>query len=168
MIERNDIGGVVSVTYKAGTTEKTFYINYNNFSVVFESEEGKTFKMGAMSFVTDTDVKNGSVTFTTNNTVDAANAYVAATAKLVSDFTAANEKLINAIASGKEYNKKQAVSAINALLSDMTAPAVGEVVAIEYETGSVIYINYTSNNIIVKVSDSQYELIPAQSYLIVE
>ena len=162
------MGGVVSVTYKSATAEKTFYINYNNFAVVFESEEGKTYQIEAMSFVTDTDVKNGSVAFTANATTDATNAYVAATTKLVSDFTAANERLINATASGKEYDKKQAVSAINALISELAAPAAGEVVTVEYETGSVIYINYTTNNIIVKVSDSQYELIPAQSYLIVE
>lgn len=164
LIERNDVGGIVSVTYTQGTTNKTFYINYNNFEVVFE-KDGKAFKMAPMSFVTDDAVKAGSVEIKNTNSKNAENAYLATTAKIVADFTTSNESLTSATS---ETAKNRAIKAINAVLEDATKSEAGEVVTVDYANGSVIYINYTSGNVIVKISAEKYELIPAQSYLIIE
>jgi phosphohistidine swiveling domain-containing protein len=164
LIERNDVGGIVSVTYTQGTTNKTFYINYNNFEVVFE-KDGKAFKMAPMSFVTDDAVKAGSVEIKNTNSKNAENAYLATTAKIVADFTTSNEALTSATS---ETAKNRAIKAINAVLEDATKSEAGEVVTVDYANGSVIYINYTSGNVIVKISAEKYELIPAQSYLIIE
>ena len=168
LIERNNVSGVVSVTYTSATTTKIFYINYNNYNVVFETEKGKVYEIAPMSFVTAEDVKTGSVAYDVKKAEDADNAYVATTAKLVSDFTAANEKLAEALAKGNDYEIRRAVSAINAVLEDTTVAEAGEVVTVEYSGNSKIYINYTSNNVIVKISSTRYELISAQSYLIIE
>jgi hypothetical protein len=168
LVERNNVGGVVSVTYKSATAEKTFYINYNNYEVVFETEEGKVYEMAAMSFVTEDVVKAGSTSFTVNAAVDAKGAYLATTAKIVADFISANDMLEAAIEKNSQYEIKRATSAINAILSDATPAATGEVVTIKYGDNDTIYINYTSGNVIVKISDTRYELIPAQSYLIIE
>jgi len=168
LVERNDVGGVVSVTYTQGSTNKTFYINYNNFDVVFTVTDGadsKAYKIAPMSFVTEETVKADSVKIEHEISKDAENAYIAATAKTVADFTTANEDLINA---KKESEKDRALKAINALLEDATKAKAGEVVTVDYANGSKIYINYTSGNIIIKISAEKYELIPAQSYLIIE
>ena len=165
LIERNNVGGVVSVTYTEGTTSKTFYINYNNFNVVFECEDGKVYEIAPMKFVTEETVVAGGQTFTVNAAEDAENAYLATTAKIIADFTVANETLANA---KSEYEIKRALSAINVAIEDAAKAGTGEVVTIDYAGDSVIYINYTSGNVIVKISDTRYELIPAQSYLIVE
>ena len=164
LIERNDVGGVVSVTYKSDSATKTFYINYNNFDVVFDVN-GKVYKIGAMSFVTEEDIATDSVEIKNTNSKDATNAYLATTAKVISDFTSANETLANA---KTEYEKKRALSVMNAVIEDIAKTASSEVVTVDYSGDSVIYINYTQSNVIVKISDTRFELIPAQSYLIIE
>ena len=166
LIERNDIGGVVSVTYTEGNTSKTFYINYNNFDVVFETEKGKVYQIAAMSFVTEDAVAANSKTYEVIAGADVENAYVIATAKLVANFTSANEALVKA---KTEKEIKRAINAINAVFEDAPKAEKDEVVSVDYNEGkSRIYINYTSNNVVVKISDTQYELIPAQSYFIID
>ena len=168
LITRNDVGGVVSVTYTDGATSKTFYINYNNFEVTFETEKGKVYTIAPMAFVTAEDVAAGNQAFTVNKAKDAATAYLATTAKIVGDFTSANESLIKAVEKNSEYEINRAITAINVAVEDVAKASNGEVVTIDYANDSVIYVNYTSGNVIVKISDTRYELIPAQSYLIIE
>lgn len=168
LITRNDVGGVVSVTYTDGATSKTFYINYNNFEVTFETEKGKVYTIAPMTFVTAEDVAAGSKSFTVNTAKDAATAYLATTAKIVVNFTSANEALVKAVEKNSEYEINRAITSINVAVEDAAKAATGEVVTIDYADNSVIYVNYTSGNVIVKISDTRYELIPAQSYLIIE
>lgn len=172
LIERNNVGNVVSVTYTQGTTVKTFYINYNNYDVVFETEKGKVYQIAAMSFVTEETVDKNAVVYEIAKAADVEDAYIAATSKNVSDFTAANEKLIAAIEKNKAYDINRAVSSLNAILEDLAPAAEGEVVTIDYTNSdnkaATIYINYTSGNVIVKISQTRFELIPAQSYIIIE
>ena len=170
LIKRNDVGGVVSVTYTDGATSKTFYINYNNFEVTFEPVEGSgnVYTIAPMSFVTKENVEAGVKNFDIADSKDAENAYLATTAKIVADFTSANEALIKAIEKDSEYDKNRAITKINVALEDAPRAAAGEVVTIKYAENAVIYVNYTSGNVIVKISEARYELIPAQSYLIIE
>jgi len=168
LIDRNNVGGIVSVTYKSETAEKTFYINYNNYDVVFETEKGKVYQIAPMAFVTEETVKANAQTFTVAEAEDAENVYIATTSKVVADFTSANETLLAAIEKDSKYEKDRAISKINSILSDLEMAKDGQVVTIEYAGDSVIYVNYTSGNVIVKISDTRYELIPAQSYLIIE
>jgi hypothetical protein len=168
LITRNDVAGVVSVTYTDGAVSKTFYINYNNYEVTFEIEKGKVYTIAPMAFVTEETVKADSKSFNVATAVNAENAYIATTAKIIADFTSANEALITALEKESEYDKKRAITAINVALEDAPLAADGEVVTISYAANAVIYVNYTSGNVIVKISDTRYELIPAQSYLIIE
>ena len=168
LITRNDVAGVVSVTYTDGAVSKTFYINYNNYEVTFEIEKGKVYTIAPMAFVTEETVKADSKSFNVATAVNAENAYIATTAKIIADFTSANEALITALEKESEYDKKRAITAINVALEDAPRAADGEVVTISYADNAVIYVNYTSGNVIVKISDTRYELIPAQSYLIIE
>ncbi len=166
VLERNNVGGVVSVTYASETgAEKTFYINYNNYEVVFETEDGGTYAIGAMTYVAKdeiTSVKNES------NPGENFTAYAATGATLVAKFTSANETLVSAVASGNNYQISRAQNAIVTLLSDVAKTKDGDVAKIANKDGGYVYINYTSDNVIVEVSKTRYELIPAQSYLIVE
>ncbi len=165
VLERNNVGGVVSVTYKSETgTTKTFYINYNNYEVVFETEDGGTYAIGAMKYVAKDEIE--SVKY---NTASGANfeAYVASSAALVANFTSANEALVAAVEAQNNYQINRALNTIASLLpAEKTKD--GDVVKVANAKGGYAYINYTSSNVIVRVSNTRYELIPAQSYLIVE
>ena len=166
LLERNNVGGVVSVTYTSETgATKTFYINYNNYKVVFETENGNTYSIGAMEYVDATAVSGEPNNTAAGVSVDA---YVATGAAIVANFTSANETLVSAVEAGNEYYIGRAVNAINTLLGDATKTAAGDVAKVANAKGGYTYINYTSGNVIVQISDTRFELIPAQSYLIVE
>ena len=163
--ERNNVGGVVSVTYKSETgAEKTFYINYNNYDVVFEAN-GKMYTIGAMDFVEESALVGETPNVKSSTSVDA---YIASGASIVANFTSANDALNDAIASGSQFATDRALTKVKSILVDATITAAGEVAKVENASGGFIYINYTSGNVIVKISDTRYELISAQSYLIVE
>ena len=166
VLERNNVGGVVSVTYatEAGAT-KTFYINYNNYEVVFETKDGGTYAIGAMAFV-----EEGEIVSVKNESNPGVNfeAYAATGATLVANFTSANETLSSAVEAGNTYQINRALNAVKTLLSEVAATKDGDVAKITNANGGYVYINYTTDNVIVKMSETRYELIPAQSYLIVE
>lgn len=165
LLERNNVGGVVSVTYKSETgVEKTFYINYNNYEVVFEAN-GVMYTIGAMDFVEESALVGETPNVKSSVSVEA---YVATGSSIAANFTSANDALKDAIASGSQFATDRALTKVKSVLADAAITAAGEVAKIENASGGFIYINYTSGNVIVKISDTQYELISAQSYLIVE
>ena len=166
MLDRNNVGGVVSVTYTSETgVTKTFYINYNNYEVVIETEDGGTYAIGAMDFVEKGDIVSDKTTITASTSVEA---YVATGSVLVANFASANEKLETAVESGDDYQIGRALNSVKALLAEVAKTKEGDVAKVANADGGYVYINYTSGNVIVQISETRYELISAQSYLIVE
>jgi hypothetical protein len=166
MLNRNNVGGVVSVTYTSETgATKTFYINYNNYEVVFETEDGGTYAIGAMEFVDKNDIVSDTTKVTESANVEA---YVATGSVLVANFVSANEKLETAVESADDYLIGRALNTINGLLADVAKTKEGDVTKIKNADGGYVYINYTSGNVIVQIDATRFELISAQSYLVIE
>ena len=166
MLNRNNVGGVVSVTYTSETgATKTFYINYNNYEVVFETEDGGTYAIGAMEFVDKNDIVSDTTKVTESANVEA---YVATGSVLVANFVSANEKLETAVESADDYLIGRALNTINGLLAEVAKTKEGDVTKIKNADGGYVYINYTSGNVIVQIDATRFELISAQSYLVIE
>ena len=166
LLERNNVGGVVSVTYTSETgAVKTFYINYNNYEVVFETENGGTYSIGAMEYVEKSKIVGDIANVAEGVSVEA---YVATGVTLTAKFASVNETLISAVEAGNEFYINRAVNAVKSLLNDATKTVSGDVVKVTNANGGYIYLNYTSGNVIVQVDETRFELISAQSYLIVE
>ena len=123
------------------------------------------YTIGAMDFVEESALVGETPNVKSSTSVDA---YVASGASIVANFTSANDALNDAIASGSQFATDRALTKVKSILADATITAAGEVAKVENASGGFIYINYTSGNVIVKISDTRYELISAQSYLIVE
>lgn len=158
LIAKNKTSNVVSVTYTAPNgIQKTFYINYNNFDVVIETEDGKAYNLAASSFVEKGDIVGEESRIATREDIEA---YVPTTIELAS-FNAANETLIAAVESGNESAIRRAKASMEQLLSSIKTKTTS-VSKITDNDGNVVYINYTTNNVIIKISDTIYENISAQ------
>ena len=162
LIDRNAVSNVVCVTYTSpnGNT-KTFYINYNNYAVAVETENGGVYIMEAMSFI-----EKGDMTGIINkiSSTESVTAYVPSTTALTS-FASANETLEEAVASGNANAIRRAKEAVETVISSIKT-TTANVTKITDNNGDVIYINYETSSVIIKISDTEYRLVPAQSYLI--
>ena len=74
------------------------------------------------------------------------------------------EALEKAIASGSASATSRAKENIESALSEMAVNST-DVVKVTTGDNKTIIINYTTGNVIVKISDTQYELIAARSYV---
>lgn len=163
MMKKNVIANVVSVTYTlADGTQKTFIINYNNFDVVIEDDNGNAFTLSASSFVDKKDVVGESGNIASREDVDA---YVPSSTELAS-FISANEALQNAINSGNENSVRRAKETLESLLASISGKTKN-VSKVTDNDGNTVYINYATSSVIVKISDTRYEIISAQETLLV-
>lgn len=164
LITRNAVANVVCVTYTtANGRTKTFYINYNNYDVAIEAENGGAYILGGMSFVEAGEVKGTVSKIVSTETITA---YVPSTTNLKS-FASAEETLENAIASKNANTIRRAQENMQTVIDSIGTKSTN-VAKIVDSNGEVIYINYETSSVIVKISDTEYQLISAQSYLIID
>ncbi len=164
IIAKNTTSNVVSVTYTAENgTSKTFYINYNNFDVVIKTDNDEAYTLKAASFVEKADIVGETGRIVSS---EAITAYVPTTAVL-SSFDSANEALKVAIASGNESAIRRAQAAMDQILNSITTTTTN-VSKITDAEGNVVYLNYTTGNVIVKINETTYQNISAQETFLVE
>jgi hypothetical protein len=82
--------------------------------------------------------------------------------------SAYNIYLETAVESADDYLIGRALNTINGLLADVAKTKEGDVTKIKNADGGYVYINYTSGNVIVQIDATRFELISAQSYLVIE
>lgn len=162
LIKRNSVANVVFVTYKADSGKtKTFFINYNNYDVAIEDSNGNAYVLAGMSFVESAEVNGVSNKIANREDVTA---FVPATTDLA-EFASVNETLEKAVASGNANSIKRAKEAMQLVL-DQIRTTTTNVAKITDNNGDIVYINYETSAVVVKISDTEYQLIAAQSYLI--
>lgn len=158
LVDVNNVGSAVSVTYTSGKKSTTFYINYNSFDVTVYVN-GKAILLGANSFISADEAAGA---------VYAPKSYAAVTAqtptsKGAANFTKLYENLEKAIASGSASATARAKENLETTLSEMAVNTT-DVVKVTTHDGKTMIINYTTGNVIVKISDTEYTLIAARSY----
>lgn len=159
-VTRHNTGNVVSVTYTTDDGKaKTFYINYNSYDVVAEID-GKIFKIGAESFISNDEI---SVESTTVGTSTEATAWTATT-KQKSTFDSAYGELLTAIADNNETLIARRIVSVNNAVNAMTS--TDGVLVAKTAAGKTVIINSTKSDVIVKISDTEYVEIDSQSYIV--
>ena len=154
---------VVSVTYTAdGGKSRTFYINYNTYDVVVKGPNGKVFIVGAESFVSDDNI---SYLESVASTYEDAEAYTPTT-KQRETFETAYGELQKAIADGNELMKERRIVSVKTAVSAMAKTA--NVLTAKTATGKTVIVNYTSSNVIVRISDTDYRTITPQTYIVID
>ena len=114
-----------------------------------------------MSFVESAEVNGVSNKIANREDVTA---FVPATTDLA-EFASVNETLEKAVASGNANSIKRAKEAMQLVL-DQIRTTTTNVAKITDNNGDIVYINYETSAVVVKISDTEYQLIAAQSYLI--
>lgn len=159
LIDVNNVGSAVSVTYTSGKKTTTFYINYNSFDVTVYID-GKAVVLTANSFINASEAKGNAYAPKASEAVTARTP----TSKGAANFMKFYEALEKAIASGSASATSRAKENIESALSEMAVNST-DVVKVTTGDNKTIIINYTTGNVIVKISDTQYELIAARSYV---
>lgn len=152
------IANVVSVTYTDNAGNDTvFFINYNNYPVAVEYEGG-IYMMEPESFVNAAEIKKPEEDTISYQTVQA----IVPTAGQLTNFNAAVDALA---AAETEKDVSRAQAKIDKVLKGIvkTTPYV---TVLTNEDGTTGYFNYTTDYVIVTVSDYEYIVIGPQSYVI--
>ena len=155
----NNVGNAVSVTYTSGKGETTFYINYNSFDVTVYVD-GKAVVLAANSFI---NAKNAEGKTFAPQGFEAVTAQTPTT-KGAANFSKLYETLEKALASGSSSQIARAKENIELSLSAMATNST-DIVKVTMADGKTMFVNYTTGSVIVKVSDTRYELIAARSYI---
>lgn len=155
----NNVGNAVSVTYTSGKGETTFYINYNSFDVTVYVD-GKAVVLAANSFI---NAKNAEGKTFAPQGFEAVTAQTPTT-KGAANFSKLYETLEKALASGSSSQIARAKENIELSLSAMATNST-DIVKVTMADGKTMLVNYTTGSVIVKVSDTRYELIAARSYI---
>lgn len=152
---------VVSVTYtKPDGTSRTFFINYNSYNVAVESD-GKVFIVEANSFIDISKVTDAENAVTQSKQLSA----WAPTTGALANFNTSYEKLNAAIAEGNELLIERSKTAIDTILSGI-ADKPADVIEATTNDGKTMYVNLTNKQVIVRITDTNYITIDAQSYLV--
>lgn len=158
--EKYATDGVVSVTYTDDSGKDTvFFINYNTYAVAVQNEDG-VFMIDAESFVNAADIAPVAISGISYESVDC----LQPTAGQLSAYQTAKEKYENTLVSGTPTQIARALSAVNKAL-DSIATTTKDVVKLSGANGEVAYFNYTGATVLVPLSETDYFVIPAQSYV---
>ena len=162
LIDRYNTGDVVKVTYTSDSgVSKTFYINYNTYSVAVEGKNGKVFVVEPESFIAEDDITYVEDIVTTRESVAA----YTATTKQKANFESAYKELKKALDENNTLMIERRKETVAKAVSQMTA--VDNVYSAVLSTGETVIINYTSNQVTVKLSDTDYRTIASQSYIVI-
>ena len=155
------VDNVVSVTYTADNGDQTeFYINYNSYDVAIECNGG-IYILGAESFINTKDIVAEDVAELKYEAVTA----LMPTAGQLANYQEAQENYKDAILSGNQTQIKRAESSLNKAINAMTT-TTNHVIKMTGADGSVGYFNYTTRNVLVPVSSTEYIVVASQSYVI--
>ncbi|MBQ9748667.1 MAG: hypothetical protein IJV98_07780 [Clostridia bacterium] len=155
-------GGVVSVTYTDDNGNDTvFYINYNTYAVAVQNENG-VFMIGAESFVNEKDAAVSAITGIEYETVSC----LLPTAGQLDAYETALANYDAAVASGNKTQIGRTLNALNKALDNIKVQVpTNHVVKLTNANGDVAYFNYTTETVLVPLSETHYFVIPAQSYV---
>ncbi len=155
------VDNVVSVVYTAddGTTTE-FYINYNSYDVAVEYNGG-IYILGAKDFVNTKDIKAADLADLKYEAIEA----LMPTAGQLVNYQKAQENYYDAVLSGNQTQIKRAASSLNKAINAITRTTVN-VIKLTDANGNVGYFNYTTSNVLVSVSSTEYTVIAPQSYVI--
>ncbi|MBQ7309805.1 MAG: hypothetical protein IJW87_06465 [Clostridia bacterium] len=155
------VDNVVSVTYTEDNGNVTeFYINYNSYDVAIEYDGG-IYILGAQSFVKTKDIESKGVAAPTYEAITA----LQPTAGQLANYENAQENYKNAVLSGNQTQIKRAESSLNKAINAMTRTTV-HVIKMVDASGSVAYFNYTTSDVLVPVSSTEFRIVASQSYVI--
>ncbi len=158
--EKYATAGVVSVTYTDDQGNDTvFYLNYNSYPVAVQSEDG-VFMIEAESFVNAADIdasKLGEISYETITSKQPSAGQLKA-------YETAKEKYEEALASGNQTKITRAYTSLMRTLDNMTS-STAHVVKLTNANGDVAYFNYTAQTALVPLTETEYFVIPAQSYI---
>lgn len=160
-VQRYNTGDVVSVTYTSGSKSKTFYINYNTYPVVIESN-GQVFCVDAESFVEAGQIKPIEKTVTDFTEIES----YTYTTKQKKTFDAAYKLLTDAIKAGDDVTKERRIVTTYETVKAMTA--ADNVLVSKTNDGKTIVVNYNKSAVVVKISDTDYRNIASQSYIVID
>lgn len=159
--EKYATGGVVSVTYTDDNGKDTvFFINYNAYDVAVQYEGG-VFMLAAESFINAVNIETSAL---------GKISYEAITSKQPSagQLTAYETAKANydaAVASGNQTKITRTLTALNKALDNIIT-STAHVVKLTNANGDVAYFNYTDATVLVPLSETDYFVIPAQSYVL--
>jgi len=162
--DKDKISNVVYVTYTEENGNKTtFYINYNSFDVVIETEKGIA-TLAAESFINENDITSQTAEEFEYALVEA----LMPTAGQLKKYQAAKENFDKLNAEGSGATASQLAKARGSLLKAISeiGRTTTNVVELTAQDGSVGYFNYETSSILVKISETEYKLVAAQSYVI--
>ncbi len=156
--EKYATGGVVAVTYTDDSgKDTTFFINYNSYDVAVQYEGG-VFMIGAVDFINANDIETAKL----GNIEYEAITSKQPTAGQLEMYETAKANYEVALASGNQTKINRALTALNKALSNMTS-STSHVVKLTNAKGEIAYFNYTNQNALVPLTETDYFVIPAQS-----
>lgn len=155
------VGNVVSVTYTSDDGRDTvFYINYNSYDVAIEYNGG-LYILGAESFVNAADIETIDMS---DMSYESVNAYQP-TAGQLSNYETAQKNYDEALSTGDSTKIARAKSALDKAISSISRTTT-HVVKLTAADGTICYFNYTTSSALVPVSETEYVVVGAQSYVI--
>ncbi len=155
------VDNVVSVSYTSANGDVTeFYINYNSYDVAVEYNGG-IYILGAKDFVNTKDIKVEDLADLKYEAIEA----LMPTAGQLVNYQNAQENYYNAVLSGNQTQIKRAESSLNKAINAITRTTVN-VIKLTDANGNVGFFNYTTSNVLVPVSSTEYIVIASQSYVI--
>ena len=159
--QKYTVDKVVSVTYTTDAgQDTTFFINYNSYAVAIE-HEGKLFVLEGESFIDAADIEAAAVNDLTYEVVTA----YQPTAGQLSSYQTAQENYNVALETGDAVQISRAEAALDRAVAAMTRTTTN-VVMLTDSDGTVGLFNYTTSDIVYKISDNQYAVLASQSYVI--
>lgn len=160
--ERRLVDSVVSVTYTTVSgKQKTFYINYNTFDVVVNTEDGVLTVPGE-SFVCSETAQPKKLDV---QSIETATAYSPKTSEMKT-YKSTVVSLAAAVSANNANQIERYHKALDNLEAKMTKS--NDVLVVTDNSGNKIYINTMSTNTIVKIGDYNYVILAGQSYTIVK
>ena len=173
--DKQKIGNVVYVTYTDDNgKDTTFFINYNTFDVAIELNGG-IYMLAAESFVNAAD-ESIEITASKNYVYEIAwdrevqteedklQVYKPSAGQL-KNYLTAKENYDNLGKNATENQKAKAKEAVDKAIAAIQNTATN-VVKLTADDGSVGYFNYENASVLVRVSDTEYKVVAAQSYVI--
>ena len=166
--DKETISNVVYVTYREDNGNETkFYINYNSFAVAIETENG-IYTLAAESFVNSKDVIGTEIENIVYEVLGADfGSVLMPTAGQLKRYQTAKENYDNikndeTVSESKKAKAKESLDNAIAAIRNTS----DNVVKLTAEDGTVGYFNYEQATVLVRVSDTEYQIIAAQSYVI--
>ena len=158
--EKYATGDVVRVTYTDDNGNNTvFFINYNSYDVAVQYGDG-VFMLAAESFINAADIETSAI---------GSISYEAITSKQpsagqLSAYETAKANYEAALASGNQTKITRTLSALNKALNNIVI-STAHVVKLTNANGDVAYFNYSDATVLVPLTETDYFVIPAQSYV---